>query len=241
MSDYKNNPTGNSPLTREMYFSMVDAYREKPANYAHCVRVTGVGKALAKRAWERGWLDYGYSWAPAIKVFLQQEEEYARSYRAKKRLERLEAEEEYRDLAREDAIRARAEEGKMVEGSRSLSMGLLGQGMKLTSIGKTLIEELETRSLGSGKCKSCGCQLGLSKMKVSELVMLVKRMATISSEAVAVGKESMRMERLHLGRPETILGIDDSSAELTEEDIIAEMKAIAKEIGADTLESSKIH
>jgi hypothetical protein len=222
-------------INRTLYELMLNIYRNVPANYSNCAREAGVGIDMAKRAWLQGW---DYEWALPIRDVLAEEAEAARAARARSQILEIEHMERMRKEAREDAIKARAQEGRMVQGARGVSLGLIGTVIDVLSAAKSMSAEIKHRIDGEGTCETCGASYGLAGYKISTIMKTLKGVTSVATEAVNVSKEAMKMERIHLGRPETVIGIDDTRDEnLTKEEIAAEIEELARDLGvsADNL------
>lgn len=198
-------------ITKDDYDKMVAAYREVPGNFTHCARKAGCWHGTAKRAWELGWpknqmppiKDVIAAEQQAARAKLQGEYETAQALAktevikdmvrdgAKVEAQRAEVE---RQKAQEDSARSRAEEARMVRGSRTNSIGLLGVTAQLLQGGMKLAAKLRQ-------------QLEDGDFEPQEAVKIINSIAAITQKQHEAAKMAMAMERLLLGEPTEILGV----------------------------------
>ncbi len=191
-------------ITPEVYDLLLEAYRNAQGNVSAAARFAKCHRRTAKRGWEDGW---DHDWAPAIKEVIEQEQIMARA-----RIEEEEAgppadtldtrgqylaAQQDRIQAKENAIKARAEEGHMIEGARKSVMQVedanlkLGKGIQL--IAKRLAKELD---------KMASDKKGFS---VPEAISILKSYSSMVRDAAHSAKVAVDMERLHLGEATQII------------------------------------
>lgn len=66
-----------TPLTKETYEKLVDAFRDTPGNFSAAARAVGCDRRMAKRAWTKGW--ERHPWARPVEVVLREEHDAARA------------------------------------------------------------------------------------------------------------------------------------------------------------------
>lgn len=113
---------GRRTLTKELYESIVEGYREAPGNFTHAARCAGIGWAAAKKAWEIGWPER--TWAPPIKDIIAKEMEIARLKRIEAEEEQAERDKISRQKLRDDAVKTAEQEARAVVQARGNAMGL---------------------------------------------------------------------------------------------------------------------
>lgn len=213
-------------ITQNLYDALLTAYREKPGNHSNAARVGGCDRRMAKRAWEEGWEKA--PWAVPIKVVLEREAAEARAARAKARTEEYVEYENRRELARQDAIQARMEEGQIVRMARGSAHELLTSTFELIQNSQKLTKHLS---------KELNCTDGITAARA---LMTLDRLSRFAGQAVATAQQVMRMERLHMGEPEAILATkadNISDSELLAE--LREIEATLKTSGVAALEDNE--
>lgn len=199
-------------ITQELYESLCIAFKDKPGNCSNAARVAGCDRRMAKRAWEKGW-KYA-PWAIPIKVALQRDQVEARAVRAQIRTREYLDAEQIRDQARQDAIESRAEEGELVRLARRATIDLMGQTVLTIEAARAVTQRLH-QAVTTG---------GVDSLSPGQCLSLMEKLAKTSASAVSTGQAVMRMERLHMGQPETIVGVDMGG--LTDQDISSELREI---------------
>tara|TARA_R100000234_G_C4935796_1_gene150610 strand:- start:192 stop:752 length:561 start_codon:yes stop_codon:yes gene_type:complete len=166
---------------------------------------------MAKRAYEKGWEKA--PWAKPIAIALEEEKIDARSLRAKQRTDDFLAKEAMRAAAKNDAVEARAQEGQMVKMARGASLALLGQVLQSLRTVQPLAEELKRAVAEDAKV-----------LDAKDIFSLLDKVAKLTTQATQTAQSAMRMERLHMGEPEAVLGLELGT--LSTDDIHAELAAI---------------
>jgi len=166
---------------------------------------------MAKRAYDRGWPTA--PWAKPINIVLEEDKVSARSLRAQQRTDEFLEQEAVRTSARNDAIEARAQEGQMVKMARGASLALLTHVLQSLRTVQPLAEELKRAVLEDAKV-----------LDARDIFGLLDRVARLTTQATQTAQVAMRMERLHLGEPEAVLGLELTA--VSTEDIHAELTAI---------------
>lgn len=228
-------------ITKEAYDAMVEAYREVPDNHANAGRAGDCDRATARKAWKTGWPARGW---PAISEVLKTERMEARA-RLEKQQERdaahvqlveqqelREAEERLREEgrrqaaaaeeARNDAIKNRMQEAEMVRSQRGNVIALIGLlnhnlRMSLNQV-KHLNSMLETGKKDNGKALTLRDRLQIQRDTA--------RIMEIASDAM---KKVLEAERLLLGEPTEILGINLTNMSIEESEHVIEVSNRALE------------
>jgi len=206
LSDHQMKPGQQpKPVTEDKWNQILDVFRQAPKDYAQVVKTCGVSRETAKKAWEYGWPDRDW---PPIKLIMKDEGLLARAERAKKEqaralidreamlAEQAKKEAEARLQARQDAIMARAQEGKMVALSRGNTIALQAAAARLMKIAVESARELEEDI----KAKRL-------QMTPKEKVKFVTSVAYLNESIVRAAKINIEMERQLLGEPTEVIGI----------------------------------
>lgn len=200
----------DSIISRTIYDKLLEHFREFPGAKAAAARSAGVSRATGSRAWDLGWPDRQL---PAIKDVIQEEMILARSRRASA----MEigaaafaqspagssipsgpgAADMIRSIAKDDATAARAQEGQMVKLSRANTIALMSATARLTSAAIDKAKDLE------GKLRTNEVPL-----TPPQVVKFISSCAYLTKTAAEAAKLGIEMERLLLGEPTEIVGID---------------------------------
>ena len=256
-------------MSVQFYEALVEAYRNNPGNHAGAAKTIGCARKTAKRGWDEGWSKY--EWAPPIKDVIAQEEVLARA----RIQQEWEAEEERLELlaegkpadiisadrkqahldakaerakAREQAIAARAAEGKMVDAIRRVvsagAGGLLRQGEGINA----LAERCNTELLALSKAKT---GTGHKDFRLGPALSTLRKYATASRDLSQAAQNAVELERLHLGEPGKIVGIqlEGGFDEAPMDDVLREIQKAAdaikdaeeKGITVDSGDESVVH
>ncbi len=205
---------GRTAYSRKLYDLLVEAYRERPGEHSYASRVAGCVRSTAARAWNQGWVPR-ISWAKAIREVLEDERAEARALVAKKHLSEAEEAAEIRERMRREAIEAHAAEGQMVRLARSDATSLLAAVGKLQPALHKLSERLGVMLMDDGE-----------KMSRREAAALLSTLSRTTKEALAAGQVAIELERLHLGAPTQILGVQDVG-EMSTGEAVKEIEAAA--------------
>lgn len=207
---------GRRIITEHLFEKMVNAFRESPGNYAHAIRMTGVGIDLVRRAWNRGWphVRNGQS----VQDVFRDEEIKARANILAEQAARRASAEKDREDAKKQAIESRKVEGQMVALSRAGTVnglavvnGLLPQAKKLADMVK---RELEVHTTNK------------TDMPPERAISLLGKIIELQVRLNGAAHESMQMERLYLGKPEQMIGIVvEDAEEMPMEELEVKLKA----------------
>lgn len=198
---------GRRIVDQELWDALLAAFREEPGNILRAARLCGVTRPTARRAWETGWPNK--PWAKvSIKDLVDQERDIARS-RLEIAEERAELEEDREALAaeadrersRQQAIKAKEEEGKLVQLARGATLVNLNNMIRVAPSMAKLIERLGTELLVMADKPTW------ENRDRGEASSLLRRFALVVRELNAAGHQAMEMERLFLGEPSQIIGV----------------------------------
>lgn len=227
----------------ESYEKILEAYRDAPGNHSRASKATGHDRKTCKKVWDNGW---AYDWAPPISEVIEREQELARVRVARqtvddaeiqgfmdttaaaelKRQEHLQLMKE-RQAAKGHAIKSRAEEGEMVQGLRKAVMVAEGTMLRCAVGFQELADavNIELRQLALP---------GNKNFKVGAAIGYLRRYAATIRETSHAAREAMELERLLLGEPQQIVGIqnlgdlDEATAEQCMDEIERAHRAIAR-------------
>lgn len=226
MGKYRNGKGSDSLVGRSTYEALLAEFREHPGNVSRAGRAAGVARGTARRAWHEGWPSRQL---PAIRDVLDEERLLARSRRqaavylagsaeaglppgtsdsgggdagedlagpplAGLRTTGVEA---ARMLAKDDAVAAREAEASMVKLSRANTVALMSATARLLSAGIEKSRELETK-----------LRTGAVKLEPAQVTRFVSTLAYLTRNAAEAAKINLEMERIILGEPTEIVGVD---------------------------------
>lgn len=216
MKNEKLVPVSGRFVDRQKYNALVAAYRDLPKNYSRAAHLAGVTRPTAKRAWSQGWPARNM---PAIKDVLEEERILTRSRRRAAiieandpdLLERLDEEEGADDeiqasssgaiaaqmLAKDDAVESRLQESRMVALSRANTIALMSSTSRLLSAAIDKAKQLELQ-----------IKMGEVNFTPKETQRFIGSLGYLVSKATESAKLTIEMERLLLGEPTEIIGMD---------------------------------
>lgn len=210
----------NKRVDQETWDKLLEAYRLDPGNHSAAARYALVQRATARRAWEHG--NPGKPWGvKPIKVLIAEDVELARS-RVALEQEReelhedkaaLEAERD-REAVRQHAIAARKEEAMLVVLARQASIRGLAAAAATTEGLKAILEKLGDEL----KRKANGSQL--SEKELLNVSNMTRRHAALIRELTAAGQMAMEMERLYMGEPTEIIGVQTEFDEMPTHELV---------------------
>mgnify|MGYP004446044085 FL=1 len=167
---------------------------------------------MARRAWGQGWT--GAPWAVPIQQALEQEQLEARGLRAASRTTEFLQAEELRERARQDAIEARGEEGQLVRLARHATLDLMAQTVQTIEAARAVTKRLHDSILDGA----------VDTLSPGQCLAMMDKLSKTAASAVSTGQAVMRMERLHMGEPESIVSVD--MGHVSTADIGAELREI---------------
>jgi hypothetical protein len=203
-------------VSQESWDVLVDAYRRRES-HTLAAQLAGVDIKTAIKAFREGLRAFEGGTPIADLVAAEQME--ARAALIREERLRREAAERVKADAREDAVQSFKEEGGIVRKAQRVSgklldaaVAMLGSAEKLggrvqTKLDQMLFEDDQRSELG-GKvtmCQACGRP---SAAHLGQVVGLIGTLATHTGKILELAHKAMVMERLHLGRPTEIVGIE---------------------------------
>jgi hypothetical protein len=184
-------------ISRELYDNLLRGYREMPGNFANAARAAGCRYPMAKRGWELGWSPR-IPWARPIKTVLREEQEAARA--EQRRLELLEKDKsaEERDRARQDSVKAMAQEGQMLAAGRANVLSTLASATQALPAVKKLLSDLNAALVDPNAVK-------LTPMAA---VKLFREFGLGVRYLVEASNRLIEAERTSKGEPSRIIGLE---------------------------------
>lgn len=222
-------------ITKEYAEAILQAFRERPGVATHAAQRAGCSVKTARRYWRNGltrspWPEYRIP----IRDIVEKEQAIARSQMAgaQEDVARMAAERDaarmqaVREQAQKDATDTRVQEASMVRLARSSAIVLLNNLTQVAagaaSLGKKVRHSLEL--LGEG-------DEPLTMRDASNLTGMIGKLSTALRQCNDAAQKSMEMERLLLGEPGKILGIqrlDEVSVEEAKKRVEAAQRAIKR-------------
>lgn len=224
---------GTRRISLEFYEGLVEAFRANPGNITAAAKAVGTSRPTAKRGWLRGWEKF--DWAPPIQDVIANEQEIARA-RIEDEKEAEEAREELinpeggisavaeqrreahlkaqadRAKARENAIQARVEQGKMIAGVRQLVMqceAIIGKRFQGASeLADRLNKEMVKLAKKTGK------------FDISQATKILRLHNTDVRSVAQAAKRAFELEQVHLGEPSQIVGVQTTNFDDADEDAL---------------------
>lgn len=195
-------------INPDLYEAMLSAFREQPGNLSHVQRKCGVGYDFARRAWSVGWLPR-WPFARPIEQVLEEEKVKLRAEaRRAEEAARRQGDEERRK-AREDALAAMAQEGRILALARADVQGALGSASLMLPALRAMAERAAQEILKDPGQFSPRAATQLLR----EYSFAVRALST-------AGEQVIRAERLHKGEPTDILGVSASPQEMSVEEAL---------------------
>jgi hypothetical protein len=232
-------------ITREYAERLLQSFRLTPGNVTAAARHSGVVWSTAKAAWEKGiphgpWEEY----RRPFKDIIAEEQELARA-RLKEQNRKLaedalraeaERQKKQREAALQDVTNNRVQEASMVRLARSSAIVLLNNLTNVSAgaaaLGKKVRESLE---------HTASKERDLTLKETGQITTMIGRLSTALRQATDAAQKAMEMERLLLGEPGKIVGVqhlEGISVREAEERIEAASRAMQalKEDGIDVLD-----
>ncbi len=214
--------SGNRTLTRELYDSLVEGFREAPGNGAHAARRAGTDRRMARRGWDLGWKNY--PWARPIKLVLADEANLARARVADITRQAAEEADRKRDAAKEEHVKTLAEEQQILKVARGDVLGALVLAAELVPamrhLAKRIIADCQPQPDGSPPL-----------ITAAAAMQLMARHATLVQKAVGAAEAVVQLSRLDRGQPGTIVGVKPTAPELTYAEALEELEAAESLLG----------
>ena len=220
---------GRRAITRDLYEKLVEAFRASPGDHNGVARLVQVSFRTARKSWYTGWKSY--EWARPIKDVIENDRVSARAELLEEAPDTAPAVVNEKLLvkatnlvksAKHDATESRVEEAKLVRATRQVGMMALGAMGKLLP---GIIKLSEATSLQLEKLAKS------DHLNERAALNLLNSFARSYNQITLSAKTAMEMERLYLGEPTSILGIQmDEVEDMTLEECLAESKAMERAI-----------
>lgn len=212
---------GRQGISLEKWRRLIDVFRAQGTsiNYREAARIAGVKPSTAKENFLQGSERLK---RPPIRDMLLQEQVAARAQVEKtttqieERLEALGGDLPTRQAANKNAVTARAQEGRLVAGSRMTAEICLAAAGKLLKAAGPLTDAL-ARELQK--------EIQSPKADVARLSGMFGKLLDYSREAVALARQASELERLHLGAPEKTIAV---THEVSAADAATEIAALLR-------------
>lgn len=214
-------------IPKETYDKLLTSYREAPGAHVRAAKEAGVARLTARKAFERGW-DMP-AWARPIRQVLEEEKEQARIQLARMNAKEAGEHRRYRRTVKPpppevvfDAVMEKAREAKAIQVAMTNAITTL----HITNEFKEVAEQLSVNTVRSIMRK-------IRDQKISEkkAIALLQQIVLLSERSMKVLRHSMEALRLHVGDPEKIIQVVESSS-MKKVDGQRALEAL----GADTLE-----
>lgn len=229
------------PITDEIYNDLVAAFHKTPENAHQAGKTAKVDRRTAKKAWDKGWPHQGFR---PIRELIEEDRRRARAaIEAQQAAKRASAEKERDDL-RKNAVESLKQEGQIVQFSRAQALQNLAVTIELSRITRNLMPmakeyaDMEVEKIKQWiayeKAVMAGDDPEMPKVKrpamtLERITGLAQRVASLNGDIVRTAHETMQMERLRLGMPEAIVGLQTASDEtITMEEAQARISAAAQ-------------
>ena len=233
-------------ISPQQYQSLLQAYREDPGVFNAAANKAVTTWATAKKAWLEGWPDLEM---PCIQHVLQEEQEATRALIQRDNQAKLDQAAEDAELARNQALAARKDEGKLVQVARKSALTGLATTHALAGSARQLAEALiprldlevatlqqwtryEAEVLVAGDAATNKpLRDGWEPPKV---LSTIRTIVDLMSQLSRIAKETMELERMYLGAPTTVIGLTavgpGTEADLTMEELEARIFAAAQAV-----------
>lgn len=206
---------------QQLYDRLVEAYKKWPGQHVKAAKQAGCAYATARGHWIDGSPRIG---RPPIRAESETVKKTAKADRALQDVTGAASDaavELARDaLVRTDAERTRASLAKLCEAAREVTLGnfavIAGQLRAINDLNARIDLELKALSLDPWMdIEKDGAGVVLRRRRVTprEMLELQGLVALTASRLVRAAFSALQMERLHLGLPTAIVGVEEMSLE----------------------------
>lgn len=221
-------------VTQSFYDSLLDLFRQKPGVYSWVAKHAGCNHRTALRAWQEGWPRLGFG---PIRDLLLQEQAEARARLLRAEAEMISAAEQARKDAREQAIRAREAEGKILFAGRESTLAALAATRSI------LIGMVRPAAPGQPSVvdKAISALQSQGQVSPGEVIDMVDRVSRAVQRAVYAGQKLQEMQVMHLGHNTEMAG-DGEGSDVSPAQAVEELQALlpalerARQLGLHVLE-----
>lgn len=209
--------TGRRPLTKELYETLVIAFRESPGNGAYAARRALCDPRMARRLWD-GKPYKDYPWAKSIKALLDAEKLEAQQRAIEANRRAMEAAEADREKARREGEEARNQERQILRVAR-------GDVLQALALAAELVPAM--RNVGKSIAKACELQPDGSPPDIApKLAMdLLQRHALLVQRAVGAAEAVIQLSRTERGADAPVAA-NAVKEEMTLEEALNELEAL---------------
>lgn len=214
-ADGESAPSKRNPgkkLTLADWNRLAESLRNHPTDFTLAARKAGITVGTAHRAYTIG---VAYLHKPPLREHLAKEQEAARARLAKKSDDALAQQEE----ARKDAVETVLWEGKLVRQARASAVRVAAYGGELLAAAEPLAKQIaawiqQNRDVTNAEGASAGLRV-------------LERLANFSQRGAELTRAFMEMERLRLGEPTNIIGLE-AIGNMTTDQAMHEIDAAAR-------------
>lgn len=212
-----------APVDAGTWNRLLECYREHPANVAKASEAAGVEVRIARKAWGSGW-NGSY---PSIQSTLLDEEVQARARIERDGAQRAQAvryaaiqeDVDRVKAAQAQAIKARTEEGQLVTFARANVLLCLNASSRLVSALGTVGDKV-------------GQLVTQGNITADQYTRLLRATAMTVHASVKAGQTAMEMERLLLGEPTKILGLQGVGTTRDQAEAVRELEEVLESLKA---------
>lgn len=199
MDEQEGKTRGRRALTRDIYETLLAAFREAPGAFAASARRAGVDPRTAKRLWKGPPL-LDYPWARPIRLVLEEErlEALARARDEERRA--IEASIAEREKGRAAAIEVRAQEEQVSKLARGNVIAALGMAAELVPAMRALSRVIQDAAKPGPNGEPPAIRPG-------DAMHLLSRHSTMLTKAVNAAQQVLDLGRLDRGEPTAIVGV----------------------------------
>jgi hypothetical protein len=207
-------------VTREQYEALVEAFWRHGERWQVISDETGLDYYMVRRAWSHGFRAAG-EWARPISAVIADRQVAVRASLGETsgatvplRTPQGEAEK-----AKAEIIKAREAETLAVRGARENAVLALSTSNRILRQMQAVANEIAERFRGSTK-----------DIDPAVFVMQFGRLVSVMRQSIDAAEAAMRMERMLVGEPEKIIGLQVSldTADMSPEEVMRELEAAAR-------------
>lgn len=211
----------NAAPPRATWDTLLSHFRDHPGAIAAASTAANVTVSLARRAWESGWPDV----YPSIREELTAEKDAARAERERIDSESIRAARMKKDMeiahlrekAHEDRVKSAAQEGQVISFARANILLAYNASTKVLSAMNSLADKVQADMVANGT-------------DPETFVRLLRATASTVRSMADAGEIVMRMERLALGEPTTIIGLAPSQDDTDKQAALRELREALEDL-----------
>ena len=219
---------GLRAITQKVFEEIIEAYRSNPDNPNGVAIKVKIDRRTAIKSWETGWPNLGMD--PIREIFEKERLAARAELQAKQAATRYQMEKE-RDDAVKHASNARAQEAQMLNLSRASALQslavatqLIQSSRQLSVVVKTGVEQIAKKLQDDPESITAGT--------IDQCLRWLTAISRISSENNRLAHEAMVMERLHLGEPTSIIGVQQQMMDMSTEDLVVRLQTAKDSLAA---------